>query len=275
MIPTGLYYRRPVILYRRGVNPNEDEAEIRAAKDAGFWVEYQRSDVMSDELVVGRYSVLPFYKELEVDVVNRGAKLINTYRQHRYIADMTQWVPDLEGLTPQLYPRLQDLPDSGPFVLKGETNSMKHLWNTHMYAADKRAAGEVWSRLQDDMLLAQQTICIRDYVPLKRLMTGFNGLPITNEFRFFVLDGNVLTGAFYWANYAADLPEVPNANQVPEDFLHKVIRRIGDMANFYVLDVAQTEAGDWIVIELNDGQMSGLSQNSPEALYNGLARMLL
>jgi hypothetical protein len=260
----------PTILYRRGVNPDEDDAEIQAAKDAGLRVIHHRTDVLEGELVIARYSCLPFYKELEVDVSNRGGLLVNSYREHRYIADMAQWVPDLEDLTPRLYRRLQDLPETGPFVLKGETNSKKHLWDTHMFAADKRAAGEVYSRLQDDMLLAQQEIYIRDYVPLKRLATGFNGLPITNEFRFFVMNGQVVTGAFYWSSHTADLPSIPSANQVSREFLAKVIQRIGDMARFYVIDVAETESGEWIVVELNDGQMSGLSCNTPEALYSGL-----
>lgn len=40
-----------------------------------------------------------------------------------------------------------------------------------------------------------------------------------------------------------------------------------------MIDVAQTESGDWIVIELNDGQMSGLSENNPEILYKNLKHM--
>ena len=266
---------KPTILYRRGMNPDEDDAEIAAARAADLRVIHQRTDVLGGELVIARYSCLPFYLELERDIHNREADLVNTYRQHRYIANMAEWVPDLEGLTPKLYHRLQDLPDNGgPFVLKGETNSKKHLWDTHMYAANKRAAGEVYSRLQDDMLLAQQEIYVRDYVPLKRLATGFNGLPITNEFRFFVLGGRVLCGAFYWASHTADLAEIPSVEEVPGSFLNRVIHRIGDMANFYVVDVAQTATGEWIVIELNDGQMSGLSCNTAEDLYNSLANAL-
>ena len=252
----------------------EDDAEIAAAKAAGFRVLQQRTDVMEDDIVVARFSCLPFYKELETDIFNRYAVLVNSYRQHRFVADMREWCGVLADMTPRLYERLQDLPEKGPFVLKGETNSKKHLWNTHMYAADKTAAGEVWSRLRDDLLLASQEIYARDYVPLKRLATGFNGLPITNEFRFFVYDRQILTGAFYWASHVADLEKVPSASEVPTDFLAKAIRRIGDRVRFYALDVAQTESGDWIVIELNDGQMSGLSCNEPEALYNGLARVI-
>lgn len=260
---------RPVILYRKGMDPQADVDEI---KEAGrhFIVEHQRTDILDDELVIGRYSVLPFYRELETDISNRGAQLINTYAQHQFLADMREWCAVLGDMTPKLYERLQDLPEQGPFVLKGQTNSKKHLWNTHMFAKDKREAGEVYSRLQDDMLLASQQIYARDYVPLKRLATGFNGLPITKEFRFFVVNGVAFAGGFYWASHAEDLEVVPSADEVPKEFLQKAIDRIGDRAEFYAIDVAQTEAGDWIVIELNDGQMSGLSCIPPADFYRDL-----
>lgn len=259
-----------VILYRRGMNPDQDQEELDSAEAAGFRIVEHRARIKPGEIVIARYSCLPFYSELARDVNYVGANLINSYRQHQFIADMREWCGVLGELTPKLYGRLQDLPEVGPFVLKGQTNSKKHLWNTHMFAADKRAAGEVWSRLQDDTLISQQEICVRDYVPLKRLAEGFNGLPITKEFRFFVLGGKVISGAFYWSSHVADLDVVPSADDVPAEFLNEAIKKIGNRANFYALDVAQTEDGRWIVVELNDGQMSGLSCNDPDVFYRAI-----
>ena len=37
---------------------------------------------------------------------------------------------------------------------------------------------------------------------------------------------------------------------------------------------ARTGAGDWIVVELNDGQQSGLSAVDPEDLYRALRAAL-
>lgn len=258
-----------VILYRKGVDPDADDAELEVIKKY-FKVVHQRTEVEKGDHVIGRMSVLPFYKELEKDLEIRGATLINTYRQHQYIADMREWCENLGDMTPRLYQRLQDIPEVGPFVLKGQTNSKKHLWNTHMFAADKREAGEVWSRLRDDMLLADQEIYVRDYIPLVKLAEGFNGLPITKEFRFFVCNGHIISGAFYWQSHVDDLEVVPDASEVPRDFLWEAISRIGTRAWFYALDVAQKEDGSWMVVEINDGQMSGLSCNDPETLYKGL-----
>jgi len=245
------------------------EPEATAA-GAYFQCIDSRVDVQRGDLVIGRYSVLPYYRELDADLKKLGASLINTYGQHRYIADMRNWLGDLEPLTPRTWFDWRDVDSPGPFVIKGETNSRKFLWDTHMFAQDKRDAIQVMERLMDDTLIGAQRLCIRQYVPLEQLAEGLHGLPITREFRFFVAYEQVLAGGFYWSSHADDLREVPQASEVPEEFLRKVTESVGDRADFYVVDIAKTVSGDWIVIELNDGQMSGLSEVSPGDLYRNL-----
>jgi hypothetical protein len=41
-----------------------------------------------------------------------------------------------------------------------------------------------------------------------------------------------------------------------------------------VLDVAEKENGEFVLIEINDGQMSGLSCCNPEELYLNLKKQL-
>lgn len=264
---------RKIILYR-------DDVDWRQEADAAkkyFECTNSRMTIQPEDLVIARFSALPFYKEQEYDINYVGAKMINTYQQHRYIADLANWADDLEGLTPKTWTRLQDLPEQGPFILKGETNSKKYYWKTHMYAADKRAACEVESRLHADSLITYQNIYIRQYIPLHTYLIGLQDLPITKEFRFFVYKDQILSGGYYWLSHTYELEEMgikPDVNEVPSEFLNKVISRVKDKVNFYVIDVAQTQSGDWIVIELNDGQMSGLSENDPNELYKNLANAL-
>ncbi len=240
------------------------------AIEKNFYLLKSRTDVLPGDLVIGRYSVLPFYKELEDDVLNQEAKLINSYSEHQYVADLLNWSMDLEDYTPYTWTRLEDLPERGPFVLKGETNSRKDKWKTHMYAETKADAVQVWLRLMDDGLIGTQNIYIRKYVPLAALAVGLNGQPITEEFRFFVCDGKILSGAFYWSSHVNELDNVPSADIVPLDWLDGVIAKVKDNIRFFVIDVAKTASGEWIVVELNDGQMSGLSENDPEVLYKNL-----
>lgn len=262
---------KPVVLLRH--LPNEDHRELTAIERNLYIVE-SRMDIRPDMLVIGRYSVLPFYEEQERDIKMAGARLINSYQQHQYIAHLMNWYRDLEGFTPRSWSSLEECPIDGPFVLKGATNSRKFQWDTHMFAKTRREAAEVCVELQNDSLIGFQDIIIREYVPLKAYMTAIHGLPITKEFRFFVAYGQILSGGYYWSSHVEDLEEVPSPFEVPREFLQKVIYRIGDKADFYAIDVAQTESGDWIVVELNDGQMSGLSENDPEILYKNLTTVL-
>jgi hypothetical protein len=258
---------RPIILYRG----SDFEKEELAQASTYFTCTNRRPNIKSGDLVIGRYSLLPFYSEQAKDIEYVGAKLINSYNQHLYVADLQNYVYDLKELTPRTWNELQDIPDNGTaFVLKGETNSRKSNWLRDMYAASKKEAIEVYGRLSDDSLIGHQKIFIREYIPLVKYLDGINGMPVTKEYRFFVAYGKVLCGGYYWQNYIDDLPSEPDVNEVPRDFLEKVIQRIDNQCNFYTIDVGQTQSGDWIVIELNDGQQAGLSCNTPEILYERL-----
>jgi hypothetical protein len=263
-----------VIFARR---PLFDDEEALAAENANLPVFTQRTKIPSGSLVIGRYSVLPYYREVEEDIKNLGSRLINNYDEHRYIADLQNWYGDLEGLTPKTWfdPGQVPLNEPGSFVLKGETNSKKFLWKTHMFARTRADIGDVLVRLSHDSLIQEQKVYARQYVPLKTYFVDLQDLPITEEYRFFVLDGQVLAGGFYWAPFADEVASsFPSAGDVPKSFLGEVIRRVGDRTRFWVVDVGRTANGDWIVIELNDGQMSGLSMIEPGDLYNALQESL-
>ena len=263
----------PVILYRKSVM---ESSELEAARQHFPCVD-SILDVPDGSLVIARYSVLPFYQEVERDLLKHGSRLLNTYHQHRFVADLGNYTELLGDLTPRTY-LLEDTPDTGPFVVKGETNSKRSLWKTHMYAANRQEAIQVACRLMEDSLISEQRIYVRDFVPLETFGVGVDNVPIAREFRFFVLDGTVLCGAYYWANQTYFLAEhnipVPQAEEVPQEFLKRVTDIVGDNVRFYVIDVAKTASGEWLVIELNDGQMSGLSENEPEKLYGVLATRL-
>jgi hypothetical protein len=264
---------KPVILFRNDVDWRQ-EAEV--AKKHFTCIDSRM--LLKDNLVIARFSALPFYKEQEKDLGYVGCKMINTYEQHLYIADLGNWYMDLAEFTPRTWNELHTIPEQGTFVLKGETNSKKFLWNTHMFAKDKREAIEVHGRLTADSMLQYQKIYIRQYVPLETLSEGLQGLPITREYRFFIYKHKILSGGFYWASHSEDIKaEGVNVNpdEVPRSFLNAIIDKVqntelSEPPDYYVIDVAKTAAGEWILIELNDGQMSGLSDNDPDVLYSNL-----
>ena len=262
----------PVVLFR---TPDYRYGLEKTVASKYFQVYTQRSEVPPNSLVIGRYSVLPFYRELEKDLAWNKSRLINTHAQHRYIADLQNWYSDLgDSLTPRTWTRLEDVPTDGPFIVKGETNSRKDKWNTLMYAANKQEAIKIANELSSDGLLLNQSLSVRQYVPLKTFFhSPINGQPITEEYRFFCLDKKVVCGAYYWSDFADDLKEqgiVVDPAVVPPAFMEEVLNKIGDNARFFVVDVAITAEGKPIVVELNDAQMSGPSENDLDNLYGTL-----
>lgn len=263
-----------VVLYRNiEDDPSERDICSRHVLTTTF-----RSAIAPGSVVIGRYSVLPYYAELEKELQSRGSRLINSWREHRFIADASEWGGPggaLEGMTPRTWrsDEWANLPE-GSYVLKGRTNSRKTQWATHMFAATRADVPSVASRLYDDPFILQQGLIAREYIPLRKLDDGLNGLPITNEWRTFWLVVNgiplMLCSGYYWASH----PECAAAASFPKEaneVAHHAAVRIADHASFFALDMAETADGRWIVVEVNDGQMSGLSMCNPEELYANMA----
>ena len=239
---------------------------------------------MQDALVIGRYSVLPYYKELETDLSYNKSELINSHTEHKYIADLKNWANHIDedgdtliGLTPRTWTNLSDIPDDPniKFVLKGETNSKKEKWKTHMFAENKQQAIKVYLRLRDDRFYDNQEIYIREFVELETYFVDeITGQPVTKEFRFFCYQNEVIAGGFYWSNHVDNIEPKPSIEEVPKDFLKRLTKVISKNATFYVIDVAKTKSGEWLLIEINDGQMSGLSEVDPDELYSNLKKYL-
>src|SRR3990167_6819334 len=109
------------ILFRQTL---AEENEFETAKKY-FEVIESRSLVRPGDKIICRYSALPYYEELEKDVLLLGGTLINSYKQHRYVADISEWDWDLEEFTPKTYFQYDDVKmwDQHSFVIKGKTNS--------------------------------------------------------------------------------------------------------------------------------------------------------
>lgn len=237
-----------------------------------FNVVTQRSHIEYGATIIPRYSLLPYPKELENDVVHFGGSLINSTEQHEFIADMRNWYFMLYDRTPKTWFTLHDAlhdPYEGPYVLKGKTNSRKSLWRTHMYAENKEQMRQVYMRLLDDSLIGSQDIYIRQFEKFVNYgESEITHAPITKEFRFFVYENGIIGSGFYWSNYPEIIEQYnPRWTDVPTQYLFDIISRVGNFADFWVMDIAQHEDGRWRVVELNDGCMSGLGTIDPDKFY--------
>ncbi len=255
----------PVVLLRQSL-ADEGESDV-----CGKYFNIVKSRMLCrDNLVIGRYSTLPYYSELAWDLQSKNCLLINDPLQHRWIANF-EYYSVLKDYTPETWfdHDFYKCTYDGPFVVKGKTNSRKNNWRQLMFAPTKRDALELGCLLLQDGEIGYQGLIYRKYVPLVTFETGVGGIPITDEWRFFFLKDKLLSYGYYWST--AD--NIPPPEQLPLTavaFAKKLANIVADYVNFFVLDIGQTEEGDWILIEVNDGQQSGLSENNPDVLYSAL-----
>lgn len=88
-------------------------------------------------------------------------------------------------------------------------------------------------------------ICIKEYVDLKKY--GKN----TNEWRVFYLNGNILS-------VSRNSGQKDFAAEVPKSLVAKY-RKLP--SPFYTVDYGELADGSWKILEVGDGQVSGLSDN--------------
>jgi hypothetical protein len=240
-----------------------------------FFPTYHYRSEITNKLVIPRYSALPYYKELETDLGNNGCQLINSYKQHKWVAK-AEWIR-LKELHNATFPTYTDENFyealEGEYIVKGKTNSRKLSWSTKMYAKSKREALNIAGELMQDPLIAEQGVIYRQYIPLETWEIGINGLRFTNEWRFFFLGTELIDFGYYWS--LAEEETLKKSKSVKLEplmtYAKKLARIVAEYCNFFVLDLAFTESGHIILVEINDGSMSGLSCIEPIPFYSQLA----
>jgi hypothetical protein len=131
----------------------------------------------------------------------------------------------------------------------------KYEWAEACYipAADDSAAVErvVHRFLESQGPDLNEGLVFREYVELEPLAGQTRAdLPLTKEARIFFLDGQPLVALDYWPDggYGDARP--------PLDEFPAIAATIP--SRFFTMDVALRTTGDWIIVELGDGQVSGL-----------------
>lgn len=237
-------------------------------------------------LLVYRGWMLPVesYATLVNGLAERDGTLINDPSAYRRTHELPGWYDTLVDVTPRstwiagmapfdpplVRAAIASFGD-GPIVVKDYVKSRKHDWDEAFYiptASDWPVAKRVVDRfveLQGPDLAGG--LVFREFVELEPVgRHPRSNLPLSREHRLFFLDGQLLAVGRYWedAQYTDD---------VPVERLSELAARID--SRFFVMDIAKSVAGEWIVIELGDGQVSGLPATvDPTIFYRDLARRL-
>ena len=117
--------------------------------------------------------------------------------------------------------------------------------------------------------LPYKVLAVREWLDLLYHFKAFDDCPIAREIRFFIRDGNVLCSHFYWPKEAIKFygdTEEPDDWETLYDLLvagtyleepEQMAETVAEAFNgFWSVDLAQTEDGDWYVIDMAKGEKS-------------------
>jgi hypothetical protein len=149
-------------------------------------------------------------------------------------------------------------------IVKDYVKSRKHEWFDACYipCASNRAAV---ARVVGNFITGQGPdlvggLVFREYVALAPLgVHPQSGMPLAQEFRIFFLDGAPVFWSPYW--HATNESAAPPPLAVFQSYVAAIPSR------FFTMDVARTQAGEWLVIELGDGQVAGLPDGADPATF--------
>jgi hypothetical protein len=223
----------------------------------------------------------PRYRVLYAALAARNVLLINDPQQYRHAHHLPESYPILEGHTPRSVWLTGDLGidrivealapfGNSPLVVKDFVKSQKHEWAEACFipsAADRSAVGRVVDRfleLQGDDL--NEGLVFREYVEFEPVgVHPKSGMPLTEEHRVFWLDGVPIFWAPYWAesDHRVSRPPIEEFTAVAAEV----------RSRFFTMDLARRRDGDWMIVEIGDGQVSGLPRKSDATgFYGALAR---
>jgi hypothetical protein len=216
-----------------------------------------------------------FYEKLK----EKGILLINSPTEYEKYHTLPGWYDDFaedtaksvwenQGTVESALAMTKDL--EGPYIVKDYVKSRKHEWYDACFISNI-ANKENTENVISNFVERQGTnlvggVVLRQFVNLKSI--GFHeksGMPISEEYRIFVLAGRVVIIDDYWkADMSVSFSE--------EEFkwIESLVKKI--KSNFVSIDIARCEDGRLIVMELGDGQVSGLQQIKPDVFYGKLVR---
>jgi hypothetical protein len=235
---------------------------------------YARPDVVT---AVGRLGALPNYEEDYARLIGDGVRLINSPAEHALASELPLWYPHVSGYTPRSEwfdtppPRTVVEERFGwPVFVKGARQTARHSAELCI-ARSGEAYNELVRSYAADPILGWQKCVIREHVSLRPVAGDASvTVPPSFEFRTFWLHGKLVGAGPYWAaaeRYDWD----PNERSTAIALASRVVA--GLSVPFIVVDLAQTVAREWIVIECNDAQESGHAGVSPFALWSEIIRV--
>jgi hypothetical protein len=222
-------------------------------------------DTVQPGIWVGYIPTPERYRAIYLAALERNIRLVNTPDEYQNAMEFDRFYPLLGELTPesQMVTTGQQLGEAAaqldfPLFVKGAVKSNKEQGWKACAAANPEELSVIAEQLFARAARSRGTVILRRIAPLRTIATDYQDFPLGREYRVFLYQHQVLAYGFYWDEYADTVQLTPEEQQAVLAVAIEASRRVG--TPFLAVDVGQVVSGEWIVIEVGDGQFSGLSQ---------------
>lgn len=207
-------------------------------------------------------------------LLEKGIQLINSPKEYAKYHLLPGWYSDFEGFTPfSVWNESRDIEDAlelaegleGAFVVKDYVKSRKHEWHDACFIKDISDREETF-RVINNFIYRQGDnleggVVLRKFESLKSIGNHKDsGMPISEEYRVFVFKGEILISDNYWSEN-----EEVNISEDEYVLIESIASKIE--SNFVTIDLARKTDGSLIIMEIGDGQVSGLQQIDAYEFY--------
>lgn len=276
------------------------EAEKEAAHDAGFNFSLISHEELTDGNIAAALRIVreqektepaiyrgwmlrpAEYQQLFDGLMRKNIQLINTPREYQNCHHFPDSYNEIKSITPKSnwttsldsnsILQLSSEFGQSSIIVKDFVKSEKHNWKDACFipnASDGQNVKAVVDRfleLRGDAL--NEGLVFRQFEELEFLTDhSKSGMPLTKEFRIFFANKQVVKVFEYWDEGAYE-------GTKPELDLFTTIAQ-GIDSKFFTMDIAKKKSGDWIIMELGDGQVAGLPENADrKEFYQSLRKCL-
>ena len=216
------------------------------------------------------------YRQLYTELEQRGIYLINTPEEYERYHLLPGWYNDFKDETAEsVWTIGNDLEEvlhishklEGACIVKDYVKSRKHEWYDACFVKDVSDQKNLKTVVNNFIVRQGESlaggIVLRKFEDLKQIgCHKQSGMPLSEEYRVFVYAGRVFTIDDYWI----ESTEI-GLSEEEKRWIVSVAKKI--KSNFVTIDVARKVDGTLLIMELGDGQVSGLQQLRADFFYNG------
>jgi len=218
------------------------------------------------------------YQNLYDGLLKKNIELINSPAEYKYCHYLPDSYEKIETKTPKsnwtteldndsILKLTKEFRDS-PIIVKDFVKSEKHNWEDACFIPNASDSNKVKSIVDKFIELRgnslNEGLVFRQFEELEYLTEhSKSGMPLTKEFRIFFANKRIVKVFNYWdeGEYGEAKPELDDFIEIAQSIDSKL----------FTMDVAKKKNGDWIIMELGDGQVAGLPDNADRTeFYNNL-----